>query len=133
MDTFSRKQRSECMSKIRHKDTRPELVARKALTELGYRYRLHRKDLPGSPDIVMPRLKKIIFINGCFWHQHKGCKRSSMPKSNKDYWKPKLEKNIERQKKDVRLLKKDGWSIIVLWECETNNKDKMMKKLEKQL
>lgn len=130
MDTFSKKQRSECMSKIRSRNTQPELAVRKVLTGLGFRYRLHRNDLPGKPDIVIPKLKKIIFINGCFWHQHKDCKRSSMPKSNKDYWKPKLERNIEKQKDNIKLLKKDGWSIIVLWECEIQNIQKLREKLK---
>lgn len=121
------------MSRIRSKDTTPEKKARKILTQLGWRYRLHVSQLPGKPDIVIKKAKTAIFINGCFWHQHKGCKRKTMPKDNEEYWKPKLEKNVARQKKDISKLKKDGWKVKIIWECETKDETKLIKKVEEIL
>lgn len=119
MDTISIKKRSWNMSRIKSKDTSPELRVRKILTELGFRYRLHVNTLPGKPDLVLKKYKTAIYINGCFWHQHKGCKRSSLPKSNVDYWTPKLKRNIEKQKEDLQLLKDSGLNPLLIWECET--------------
>lgn len=111
------------MSKIKSKNTTPELRVRKALSSLGFRYRLHVKTLPGKPDVVLKKYKTAVYINGCFWHQHKGCKRSSIPKSNLDYWSPKLKKNIEKQKQNFKLLKNSGWNPLLIWECETKEID----------
>ncbi len=120
-DTLSKKQRSLLMSKIKSKDTTPEKVVRSLLHRLGYRFRLHRKDLPGKPDIVLPKYKTIIDVRGCFWHCHEGCKVSHMPNSNKSYWHTKLNKNVERDRINKQKLEELGWTVIVIWECETQD------------
>jgi len=132
-DHLTKKERSWNMSLIRSRDTSPEKIVRKVLTNLGVRYRLHSKQLPGKPDIVIKRDKLAIFINGCFWHQHKGCKRKTMPKGNRNYWKPKLERNVAKQKADIKALRKDNWKVGIVWECETRDEDKLKKKLQKIL
>jgi len=129
MDHLTKKRRSWNMSRIRSKDTAPEKEVRRILTKLGWRYRLHSKKLYGKPDIVITKIDTVFFINGCFWHQHKGCKRKTMPKANIKYWKPKLKRNIEKQKKDVIQLKKDGWKVHIIWECETKDEKSLSKKL----
>jgi len=118
------------MSKIRNKDTKPELIVRKILTEKGIRYRLHKKELPGKPDVVIIRKRIAIFVNGCFWHQHKGCKKSVSPKTNKTYWRKKLKGNVETQKRNIKELKKAGWKIIIIWECETKKEERVEEKLK---
>jgi len=133
MDHLTKKGRSWNMSHIKSKDTAPEKTARKVLTNLGFRYRLQVKHLPGKPDIIIQKDKIVIFINGCFWHQHKGCKRKTMPKGNRSYWKPKLKKNVSKQREDIKKLKKDGWRVNIIWECETRNENKLSKKLQKIL
>lgn len=120
------------MGKIRSKDTKPELVVRSLAHGLGYRFRLHRKDLPGKPDLVFPRLLKIINVNGCFWHSHK-CSAGRMPKSNVDFWTAKIEANKTRDKLNLKKLKKRGWSVLTIWECETTNKKMLQSKLIKFL
>ncbi len=132
-DHLTKKKRSWNMSRIRSRNTAPEKIVRKILTELGLRYRLHAKQLPGKPDIIIKKSKTVIFINGCFWHQHKGCKRKTMPKGNRNYWKPKLERNVAKQKADIKALRKDDWKVGIVWECETGDKDKLKKKLQKIL
>lgn len=129
MDNLTKLQRKRCMNRIRSKDTNPEVAVRKALTKRGIRYRLHVNKLPGKPDVVISKLKKALFINGCFWHQHAGCRYSVMPKTNKGYWKPKLERNIRRQKENIKQLKKDGWDVHVLWECELKSNKLVSKKI----
>lgn len=109
--------RSEVMSRIKCKDTKPEILVRKHLFSRGYRYRKNVKDLPGKPDLVFPGRKKIIFIHGCFWHRHEGCKRTRTPKSNIEFWKHKFEKNIERDKSSQQKLVNSGWKILIIWEC----------------
>ena len=106
------------MSHIRSKDTKPEKRLRSLLHRLGFRFRLHRKDLPGTPDIVLPKYRTVIFVHGCFWHQHPGCKKATLPRSNVEFWKNKLEKNIERDKEVEKKLIETGWNVIVIWECE---------------
>ena len=118
MDTVSPEKRSETMSKIRSKNTKPELVVRHHLHMLGFRYRLHSPKLPGHPDIVLPKWHTVIFINGCFWHRHEGCKVATMPKSNVEFWTKKFERNVERDKKEQAALKEAGWHVLVIWECE---------------
>lgn len=113
--------RSENMRRIRSKNTAPEMTVRRLAHSLGYRYRLHRKDIPGKPDLVFPRRRKAIFIHGCFWHQHPGCREGRPPKSNADYWLPKLERNIERDKVVLGQLISMGWDVLVIWECDTMN------------
>jgi DNA mismatch endonuclease, patch repair protein len=126
-DIFSKKKRSQIMSKITGKNTKPELIIRKLLFSEGYRYRLHRKNLPGNPDIVFPGRKKVIFINGCFWHQH-NCKRAALPETNKSFWQNKLEGNVKRDKKNLLELKKLGWSYLIIWQCKIKKEN-----LDKQL
>ena len=118
MDHLSSEKRSWNMSRIRSKNTKPEMHVRSALHRAGYRFRLHVKDLPGKPDIVLPKYKTVIFVHGCFWHRHKGCSRATMPSSNQEYWKQKFKQNVERDKREQAELKKLGWNVIVVWECE---------------
>lgn len=124
--------RSENMRKIRALDTKPELIVRKLVHGLGYRYRLHRKDLPGRPDIVFGPRKKLIFVHGCFWHQHQdhGCSDGRLPKSRLDYWEPKLNRNIERDAENQDRLCKLGWDVLVVWECETRRLDVLAEKID---
>ncbi len=120
VDTVSSRRRSEIMSAIRAKDMKPELIVRRLLHAQGYRYRLHRKDLPGKPDLVFPSLRKVIFVHGCFWHQHSDpcCKIVRQPKSNRQYWLPKLERNVARDAKNSAQLEELGWHVLVVWECQ---------------
>ena len=111
-------QRSRNMSAIKSKNTKPEIKVRKFLHSMGYRFRLHRKDLPGKPDLVLPKYRTAIFVNGCFWHQHKECKYSRLPKTNIDFWKRKLEGNSQRDKLNQSKLKDMGWKVIIIWECQ---------------
>ena len=120
MDRVTKEKRSEIMSRIRGKDTSPELTVRKLVYSLGYRYRLHSKNLPGKPDLVFPGRKKVIFVNGCFWHFHK-CKNGHLPKSRPEYWIPKLEANKRRDAENFQKLIMKGWKILVLWQCEIKN------------
>jgi len=119
MDNLNESQRSYCMSHIRAKNTKPELVVRQVLHKLGYRFRLHRRDLSGVPDIVLPRYRTVIFVHGCFWHQHPGCNRARVPRSNIEYWSGKLATNIERNKEAITQLELSGWQVLIIWECET--------------
>jgi DNA mismatch endonuclease, patch repair protein len=121
--------RSQVMARIKKKDTKPELVVRRLLTELGYRYRLHRSDLPGNPDIAFIGRKRAIFCHGCFWHQH-GCANTRTPKSNLDYWTPKLARNIARDKAARELLRQMGWKSLIVWECERKS-PALSRKLER--
>jgi DNA mismatch endonuclease (patch repair protein) len=98
---------------------------------MGYRFRLHRKDLPGKPDIVLPKYKTVIEVRGCFWHRHQGCKQASTPKSNEAFWQEKFSRNVARDRRNTRLLKKLGWRVIIIWECETKAENRLMKKLAK--
>lgn len=117
-DTVSPEKRSWNMSRIRSKDTDAEIKVRKHLFSQGFRYRKNVECLPGKPDIVLPKYKTVIFVHGCFWHRHEGCKRATMPKTRQEYWVPKLERNIENDRKHVEDLEEKGWKIIVIWECE---------------
>jgi DNA mismatch endonuclease (patch repair protein) len=122
VDVHSPKQRSYNMSCIKAKDTKPEMIVRKLLWHNGYRYRLHHKDLPGNPDIVFPSRKKVIFIHGCFWHKH-DCKYFKWPRSNPDFWKEKIGSNIQRDSANYLKLKSIGWGYLIIWECETKEKN----------
>lgn len=121
MDTLTPEQRSERMSRVRSKDSKPELAVRRLIHGLGYRYRLHRRDLPGTPDLVFAGLKRVIFVHGCFWHQHPGCKNARMPKSRQEFWGTKLGANVTRDERDLRALRKLGWQTMVVWECEVSD------------
>ena len=120
-DHLTPDKRSWNMSRIRSKNTKPELIVRKVLHNSGIRYRLHARNLPGKPDLSNKSKKFAIFVNGCFWHQHKGCKRASIPKSNTDYWIPKLEKNVNRLRENLETLDIMGYRTAVIWECEVND------------
>lgn len=121
------------MSLIRSKETMPEVFARSVLHRLGFRFRKNVKILPGKPDIVLAKYKTVIFVHGCFWHQHKGCRRATIPKSYTDYWVPKLKGNVRRDKQHRKDLKSLGWNVAVIWECETKNAGELKEKLKKLL
>lgn len=118
MDLISAARRSLNMSRIRSKDTKPEMLIRRMLHRLGYRYSLHRRDLPGAPDLVFPSRRKVILVHGCFWHQHKRCIDGRLPKSREDYWLPKLLRNVERDRRNVAKLRRGGWKVMKVWECD---------------
>ena len=125
VDIFSKEKRSSIMASIRSTDTKPEKKIRSLLHRSGYRFSLHRRDLPGTPDIVLPRWKTAIQVRGCFWHQHPNCRLASLPKTRKKFWKEKLAGNVLRDKKNDRLLKRKGWNLIVVRECGTDNKGRL--------
>ncbi|MBR2125191.1 MAG: DNA mismatch endonuclease Vsr [Akkermansia sp.] len=118
MDVHTPEQRRRNMSAIKGKHTKPEMLVRRALHAMGYRFRLHRNDLPGKPDIVLPRHKVAIFVNGCFWHRHVGCKYASTPATNVDFWNAKFAENVARDKCIYEKLEVLGWKVVVIWECE---------------
>lgn len=124
------KQRSERMSRVRDKDTKPEKLVRSILHRLGCRFRLHVKNLPGKPDIVLPRYRKVIFVHGCFWHRHGVCRRLSIPENNPDFWRRKFRDNVRRDKKKLKSLDALGWDVLVIWECETKNHDRLRHALQ---
>lgn len=128
-DVFTRKKRSEIMSLVKNKDTAPERAVRSILHRMGYRFRLQGSGLPGDPDIVLPRHKKVIFVHGCFWHGHKGCRRAARPSSNRRFWDRKLSINVERDKADIKALRQMGWSVLVIWGCESRSTDIATRKL----
>lgn len=128
-DCFDSKKRSSVMSRIKAKNTKPERVVRSLLHSLGYRFRLHKNSLPGSPDIVLTKYKTVIFVHGCFWHQHEGCSRASLPKTNVDYWIPKLERNKRRFEESKKALEDTGWIVCIIWECETKDIEKLTLKV----
>lgn len=133
-DNLTVERRSWNMSRIKSRDTKPELLLRKALFTRGFRYRINKKNLPGQPDIVLKKYKTIIFVHGCFWHGHSNCKRSGIPKSNRDYWVAKINSNIERDKSNEKLLKKEGWNVVKVWECEINtNLEKTLNQIIKTI
>jgi DNA mismatch endonuclease (patch repair protein) len=119
MDRISRAQRSKLMARVGSQDTQPEMAVRRLIFRLGYRYRVNVKGLPGTPDIVFARRRKVIFVHGCFWHSHAGCGKARLPASNLDYWLPKLERTRERDAAVQRQLRQLGWRTLVVWECET--------------
>lgn len=123
MDRLTPARRSELMSKIRGKNTRPELAVRRTAHAMGLRFRLHRSDLPGKPDVVFPKFTTALFVHGCFWHRHPGCKKCSTPKSNITFWKSKFDKNIQRDEDVRQKLNALGWRVGTVWECETRNEE----------
>jgi DNA mismatch endonuclease, patch repair protein len=133
MDRLDKKRRSWNMGRIKGRDTAPEIAVRSLLHREGYRFRLNRKDLPGRPDIVLPGRNAVVFVHGCFWHRHCGCKFCYTPKSNKEFWQAKFAGNVERDRKNMQDLKKLGWHVIVVWECELSSPDKLQKRLRKLL
>lgn len=133
MDRLSKKRRSEIMSRIRGKDTSPELTVRSLLHKLGYRYRLHSRKLPGCPDLVFSSRKKVIFVHGCFWHGHRGCRKGKLPKSRLEYWEPKIKANRKRDASNIRKLKALGWEVRVVWQCELKKPEIIVEELKKYL
>ena len=131
MDKFSKEKRSEIMSCVKGKNTKPEELVRKYLFSQGFRYRKNDSRYPGKPDIVLPKYQTVIFVNGCFWHQHQNCRAATIPASNRDYWEKKLKRNVERDRAVREQLENDGWRVIVLWECEISNKQKQEQRLLK--
>jgi DNA mismatch endonuclease, patch repair protein len=121
MDIVDRARRSAMMAKIRGKDTKPELRVRQVAHALGFRFRLHRRALPGSPDLVFPRMKKVILVHGCYWHRHEGCRYAYSPKSNIAFWQKKFRQNHERDLRALSNLAEQGWDPLVIWECETRD------------
>jgi DNA mismatch endonuclease, patch repair protein len=117
------------MRLVRSKDTKPEKKVRVLLHRLGFRFRLHRKDLPGNPDIVLPKHSAVIFVHGCFWHRHKGCQEASMPATHQNYWIPKFKRTVERDKRNQEELRRLGWNVIVLWECEIKDLNQLTDQL----
>lgn len=125
--------RSAMMARIGPKDTTPELTVRRALHRLGYRFRVHRKDLPGTPDIVLPRLRTIFLVHGCFWHRHPGCRFAYTPKSRMEFWRTKFETNVDRDSRVLRDLQERGWTVQVIWECETRDEEGLDHRLRRSL
>ncbi len=130
MDTFSQEKRSAIMQLVRSTDTNPEKIVRSLLHRLGFRFRLHRKDLPGKPDIVLPKYSTVIFVHGCFWHRHAGCSRASTPATNQEYWLNKFDRTVKRDKKNVKELQRQGWRVVTIWECELRNLARLENRLK---
>lgn len=133
MDSLTPERRSWNMSRIRGKDTRPEIIVRSLLHRLGYRFRLNRKDIPGKPDIVLPKHQTAIYVHGCYWHRHQGCHLAYTPKSNLDFWGKKFARNVERDLEVRESLKGTGWKQLVIWECETRNEIELAARLTREL
>lgn len=123
-DVLTKEQRHRCMSNVKSKNTKPEIMVRKFLFSNGYRYRVNRKDLPGKPDIVLPKYKTVIFINGCFWHGHPKCKYATIPATNRDFWLAKINGNVERDKLTREKLSQLGWKVIDIWQCQLKPHEK---------
>lgn len=128
-DILSTKDRSRHMSRIRGKNTKPELFVRRLVFSLGYRYRVHQDNLPGRPDLVFPGRRKVIFVHGCFWHQHSNCNKSEIPNTNQPFWTKKLKDNRLRDQKTLQHLKALGWESLVIWECETKMRGNLTKQI----
>jgi DNA mismatch endonuclease (patch repair protein) len=126
-------ERSKNMRAIRSKNTSPEVLVRKALHRRGLRFRLHRKDLPGTPDITLPKMRLVIFVNGCFWHQHPQCKRATIPVTNQEFWKKKFQSNLARDEEARSALESSGWHVATVWECETKSVEKINNALDQIL
>ena len=132
-DTFTAEQRRTVMSHVKGRDTKPEVKVRRILHGLGYRFRLHRKDLPGKPDIVLPKYRAVVQVHGCFWHGHPGCRRSARPTTNVEFWNRKIDGNIARDQAAYEALGRLGWAVLVVWECETRDLDALKERLTRFL
>lgn len=126
VDTLTPTQRSERMSRIRSRDTKPEIALRKALHSLGFRFRVRKTGLPGKPDLVLAKYRCVIFVHGCFWHRHPGCKVATTPKSNTEFWVEKFTRNVDRDKRVQKQLEEDGWHVITVWECDVDTPAKAL-------
>ncbi|MBN2685857.1 MAG: DNA mismatch endonuclease Vsr [Pontiellaceae bacterium] len=136
MDHLTPEKRSWNMAQIKGRNTRPELIVRSMLHRAGYRFTVNgpkNRKLPGRPDIVLPKYKTVIFVHGCFWHRHKGCKRTTTPSTNAEFWKQKFDRNVANDRKNARELKKLGWNVITVWECELQNTEKVNSRLQRKL
>lgn len=129
-DIYSKEKRSNIMSKIGGKDTKPEIIVRKYLFSKGFRYRINDKRYPGKPDIVLPKYRTVVFIHGCFWHGHENCKASKLPETNSDFWKKKISDNVDRDRKNIKELRNSGWNVIVVWLCDVKSKSNREKRLQ---
>ena len=129
MDIVSPERRSAMMSGIRGRNTKPEITVRKLVHFLGFRFRLHRKDLPGTPDLVFPGRKKVVFVHGCFWHRHPGCRFAYNPKTRPEFWRAKFDANVARDQRACSQLQSAGWGVLVVWECETTDTEKLSRTL----
>lgn len=130
VDRFSKQERSRIMARVKGRDTAPERIVRSVIHRLGFRFRLHVRNIHGTPDIVLPRHRKVIFVHGCFWHGHKRCPRSKRPTTRLQFWNSKLDRNIERDERIRKILRRTGWKVLTVWECETRKPEKLLKKLE---
>ncbi|WP_273861194.1 very short patch repair endonuclease [Pseudomonas sp. LA5] len=133
MDIVDPARRSRMMATIRGKDTKPEMLVRRFLHAHGFRFRLHRADLPGKPDIVLPRLRSCIFVHGCFWHRHPGCRYAVLPKTRAEFWADKLEGNVERDRQAIEALRNAGWIVFIVWECELRDSETALQNLLQKL
>ncbi|MCC6914904.1 MAG: DNA mismatch endonuclease Vsr [Rhodospirillaceae bacterium] len=133
VDHLTPEERSRNMSRVPNRNTGPEIIVRKLCHALGFRFRLHSRHLPGSPDLVFPRLRSAVFVHGCFWHRHKGCRRASVPASRRDYWMAKFDRNVARDRKAIRDLRKMGWRVLVVWECQTKKTTTISNKIKRFL
>lgn len=129
IDNLNPDQRRAAMQAVRSRSTKPELVVRRAAHQLGLRFRLSRSDLPGTPDIVFPRYCVAVFVHGCFWHRHSGCRRATMPRTRRDYWRPKFDRTVARDAAAIKALEELGWSVLVVWECELRDVPQLQKRL----
>ena len=132
-DIVGRDRRSRMMSRIRGRDTQPEIMVRRVAHGLGFRFRLHRRDLPGRPDLVLPRHRAVVFVHGCFWHRHKGCRYAYEPKSRVRFWTAKFRENVARDGRNEAALRALGWRVLVIWECETRRRDVVERRLLDEL
>lgn len=133
MDVYGKRKRSEIMARVKGRDTTPELLVRSIVHRLGYRFRLYRRDLPGNPDITLPKHRKVIFVHGCFWHGHKRCPRAARPTTNIAFWRKKLDSNIARDRHNIGQLRKGGWRVLVVWQCQTKKLETLKRSLSKFL
>lgn len=133
MDNLSPGARSRAMRGVRSHDTTPERIVRSVAHSLGFRFRLNRRDLPGSPDLTFPRLGAVVFVHGCFWHQHRCPRGARQPKTNRGYWLPKLQRNVESDHRVIRALRRAGWRVLVIWECQTRDRERLSSRLAKFL
>lgn len=133
MDNVNESQRSKIMARIPGKNTKPELIVRKLVHALGFRFRLHRRDLPGTPDLVLPRHRKVILVHGCFWHHHADCRYAYTPKTRTEFWLAKFARNIANDDRALRLLTERGWDILTIWECEVRDPDMLAQRVQEFL
>jgi DNA mismatch endonuclease (patch repair protein) len=130
VDHVAPEKRSLIMAAVRSKNTKPEMAVRRLVHGLGYRYRLHAKELPGHPDLAFPSRKKIVFVHGCFWHRHPRCRYATSPKTRVAFWNEKFEKNVARDRRDRRALKKAGWAVMIVWQCELKNLERLARRID---